>query len=85
MEDERGIRMDFKAAFLKIAPINAKYSHNEIQDDDNGHAHICGSLLGCSLCIPFSEGELLLGTWQQIFLVDFDSHSREREVVVSVY
>ena len=84
IEDEKGAKMDFKKAFEKIAPIDEKYNHNKIQDDDNGHSHICGSLLGCSVCIPFSDSELILGTWQQIFLVDFDTHEREREVVVSV-
>lgn len=84
MEDEKGVLMDFKNVFENIVPLNGKYNHNKIQDDDNGHSHVCGSLLGCSVNIPFSDGELLLGTWQQIFLVDFDTHSREREVVVSV-
>ena len=84
MEDEKGILMDFKKAFEKIAPLNIKYNHNKIQDDDNGHSHVCGSVLGCSVNIPFFDGELMLGIWQQIFLVDFDTHSREREVVVSV-
>ncbi len=84
MEDEKGIKMDFKKIFDKIASIIKNYHHNEIQNDDNGHSHICASLLGSSVCIPFSDSELLLGTWQQIFLVDFDTHEREREIVVSV-
>ena len=75
---------DAEKAFEKIAPANGKYYHNEIQNDDNGHSHICGSLIGSSVIIPFLDKSLLLGTWQQIFLVDFDTHSREREVVVSI-
>lgn len=84
MEDEKGIKMDLKNALEKIAPINARYHHNEIQNDDNAHSHLKCTLLGNSVCIPFSDSELMLGTWQQIFLVDFDTHAREREVVVSV-
>lgn len=84
IEDEEGIKKDFKIAFEKFAPISAIYNHNKIQNDDNGHSHIKSSLLGASTCIPFSDSQLILGTWQQIFLVDFDTHSRQREVVVSV-
>jgi len=84
IENERGILMDFKETLEKIAPIDSHYNHNEIQSDDNGSSHIRGSLLGASVCIPFKNDKMLLGTWQQVFLVDFDTHSREREVVVSV-
>jgi len=84
MEDEEGIKKDFKTAFEKFAPKDENYNHNKIQDDDNGHSHLKCTLLGNSVCIPFSDSELMLGTWQQIFLVDFDTHGREREVVVSV-
>lgn len=84
IEDEKGIVQDFKSILGKIAPINSDYNHNKIQNDDNGHSHVKGSILGASVCVPFLDGELLLGTWQQIFLVDFDTHGREREVVVSV-
>lgn len=84
IEDEVGVLKDFKEAFEKIAPVNANYNHNKIQNDDNGSSHLKSSLIGSSVSLPFSDGELLLGSWQQVFLVDFDTHPRSREVVVSV-
>lgn len=84
IENEEGILKDFKEAFEKFAPVDTHYNHNEIQDDDNGSSHVRGSLLGSSITIPFKNDKMLLGTWQQIFLVDFDTHSREREIIVSV-
>jgi len=84
IENEEGVLMDFKTAFEKFAPIDNHYHHNEIKDDDNGSSHLRASLIGSSVCIPFKNEKMLLGTWQQVFLVDFDTHSREREVAVSV-
>ncbi len=66
---------DIAAAFERIAPQNARYEHEETWHDDNGHSHVRASLLGPSLSVPFVAGELTLGTWQQIILVDFKTHS----------
>jgi secondary thiamine-phosphate synthase enzyme len=74
----------FKALWNRIAPDNLRYEHNERWGDGNGYAHVRASLLGCSLTVPFSEGKLLLGTWQQIILVDFDNRARQREIVVQI-
>jgi len=84
LEDENGMKKDFCLAFERIAPKNIQYNHNVMQNDDNGHSHIKGSIIGPTVSIPVKDGEMLLGTWQQVFLVDFDTNSREREVVVSV-
>ncbi len=84
MENEKGIMIDFKEILERIAPVNGKYNHNKMQSDDNGSSHFKASLTGNSVSVPFSNRKLLLGVWQQIFLVDFDTHAREREVVVSV-
>ena len=84
MEDEKGILKDFKETLEKIAPIKAHYYHNEIQDDDNGSSHLRATLFGNSVTIPFKNEKMFLGTWQKIFLIDYDTHSREREIVVSV-
>jgi len=84
MENEEGVLKDFKENFERFAPIESHYHHNKIQDDDNGSSHLRGAILGSSVCIPFKNDKMLLGTWQQVFLVDFDTHSREREVAVSV-
>jgi secondary thiamine-phosphate synthase enzyme len=84
MENEEGTLKDFKETYEKIAPVTEKYHHNEIRDDDNGSSHLRTTILGQSITIPFKNDKLILGTWQQVFLVDFDTHLREREVVVSV-
>jgi len=83
MEDEKGVLQDFKEAFERFSPIGGKYNHNELQDDDNASSHIRGSLLSASINIPFKNNKMLLGTWQQVFLVDFDTHKREREIVIT--
>jgi secondary thiamine-phosphate synthase enzyme len=75
---------DIEAAFEKIAPANGRYEHEETWHDDNGHSHVRASLLGPSLTVPFSNGKLLLGTWQQIILVDFDTRSRTRTVICQI-
>ena len=75
------VKHDIKVAFEKIAPRNSRYEHEETWHDDNGHSHVQASLLGPSLAVPIVEGNLTLGTWQQIILVDFDTSSRNREIV----
>lgn len=75
------VNHDIKAAFEKIAPKNARYEHEETWHDDNGHSHVCASLLGPSLTVPIVDGKLTLGTWQQIILIDFDTRPRSRQVI----
>ena len=75
---------DLKAAFEKIAPENARYEHEQTWHDDNGHAHVRASLLGPSLSVPIVDGQLTLGTWQQIILVDFDTRPRTRTIVCQI-
>ena len=72
---------DLAAAFERIAPKDGRYEHEETWHDDNGHSHVRASFLGPSLSVPFVDGRLTLGTWQQIILVDFDTRSRTRTVV----
>ena len=60
------------------------YAHNARWGDGNGHSHVRASVLGPSLTVPFSEGNPLLGTWQQIVLVDFDNRPRTRRVIVQI-
>jgi secondary thiamine-phosphate synthase enzyme len=78
------VKHDIKAAFEKIAPANGRYVHEETWHDDNGHAHVSSSLLGPSLVVPVVEGQLTLGTWQQIILVDFDTRPRSRTIVCQI-
>ena len=75
------VNHDIAAAFEKIAPENARYEHEETWHDDNGHAHVRASLLGPSLTVPIVSAELILGTWQQIVLIDFDTRPRKRTVI----
>jgi secondary thiamine-phosphate synthase enzyme len=75
---------DIEAAFERIAPANGRYEHEQTWHDDNGHSHVRASLLGPSLSVPFADGRLMLGTWQQIILVDFDTRARTRTVVCQI-
>jgi secondary thiamine-phosphate synthase enzyme len=84
IEYEPGLVHDLPAAFERLAPRGMTYRHDEAWHDGNGHSHVRASLLGPSIAVPFQEGRLLLGTWQQIVLVDFDNRPRRREVVVQL-
>jgi secondary thiamine-phosphate synthase enzyme len=84
VEFEPGLQRDLPAAFERLAPRGMRYHHEETWRDDNGHSHVRASLLGPSLTVPFRDGRLLLGTWQQIVLIDFDTRPREREIVVQL-
>lgn len=75
---------DIQAAFERIAPEAGSYVHERTWHDDNGHSHVRASLLGPSLSVPFTEGRLTLGTWQQIILVDFDTRARTRVIVCQI-
>ena len=84
IEFEPGAVADLQTAFERIAPRLAEYEHHLRWGDDNGHAHVRAALLGPSLSVPFVDGKLRLGTWQQIILVDFDTRPRRREVVAQI-
>lgn len=84
VEFEPGLVHDLKAFFERAAPQDMEYRHNERWGDNNGHAHVRSSLIGTSLVVPFVEKSLLLGTWQQIVLLDFDIHPRTREVIAQI-
>jgi secondary thiamine-phosphate synthase enzyme len=84
VEFEPGLQKDLPAALERFAPRGITYAHEETWHDDNGHAHVRASLVGPSLAVPFKEGRLLLGTWQQIVLIDFDTRPRRRDIVVQL-
>jgi secondary thiamine-phosphate synthase enzyme len=84
-EHEPGLaNHDLKAAFERIAPEDGQYEHEQTWNDDNGHSHVRASLLGPSLSVPFVDGRLTLGTWQQIILVDFDTRGRNRTIICQI-
>lgn len=85
IEDEPGIRADTKALWEQLIPADLTWQHNcRNQGEDNGHSHLRGQLQGQSLTIPFNDGEMTLGTWQQIVVLDFDTRARTRELVIQV-
>lgn len=84
IEYESGAVSDLKRLFEEIIPQSREYAHNARWHDGNGHSHVRAALLGPSLTIPFVNGELTLGTWQQVIYVDFDNKPRRRELVVQM-
>jgi secondary thiamine-phosphate synthase enzyme len=84
IEFEPGAVADLNGLFERLAPRRAEYQHHLRWGDDNGSSHVRAALLGPSLTVPFEAGALLLGTWQQIMLLEFDTRGRTREVVVQV-
>ena len=84
IEYESGALSDLKRLFNEIVPPNREYAHNARWGDGNGHSHVRAALLGPSLTIPFVNGGLTLGTWQQIIYVDFDNRPRRRELVLQL-
>ena len=84
IEYESGCLSDLRRLFDEILPTDSEYAHNARWDDGNGHSHARAALLGASLTIPFVDGSLTLGTWQQVIYVDFDNRPRRRELVVQV-
>ena len=84
IEYEPGLRYDFPKMLSRIAPKDIQYRHDETWHDGNGHSHVRASLVGPSLTIPFSNGALLLGTWQQIVMLEMDTRPRERALTIQI-
>ena len=84
IEYESGALADLKKAVERIAPSNIPYAHDQRWGDGNGFSHVRAAILGPSLSVPITRGELALGTWQQIVFIDFDNRSRQRKIVVQV-
>lgn len=84
MEFEPGGVADLKALLDRLIPAEGDYEHNRLNNDSNSHAHQRASLVGPSELVPVVNGELDLGTWQQLVLIDFDDRPRERAVLVTV-
>ena len=83
MENEPGNVFDLRQLLDRLIPSDEPWEHNRLNHDTNAHAHIRAALVGPSETIPIEAGRLLLGTWQQIVLVDFDDRPRERTVLVN--
>jgi len=84
IEYEPGLKQDLPDALERIAPKNVYYKHHETWHDDNGHSHVRASIIGCSLTLPIINGDIPLGTWQQIVFLELDTRARNREIFVQV-
>jgi secondary thiamine-phosphate synthase enzyme len=84
LEFESGVIADLGRALEGIAPRQGEYEHHRRWHDDNGSSHVRAALVGPSVTIPFAAGRLLLGTWQQVALVELDTRGRRREVIAQV-
>jgi len=85
LEYEPGlVKHDVKAVLQHLIPDDAPYEHEATWNDDNGHSHIRASFVGADLTVPFANGKLLTGEYQQVVLVDFDTSPRHRTVIVTV-
>lgn len=83
IENEPGLQRDLPEAMERIAPSSGqRYSHDDTWHDGNGHSHIRASVIGPSLTVPFAQGRLLTGTWQQIVVTDWDNRPRHRDIVL---
>jgi secondary thiamine-phosphate synthase enzyme len=84
IEFEPGAVADLSDAISRAVPQDIPYAHDRTWADGNGFSHVRAALLGASFTVPFSGGRLLLGTWQQIVLIDFDNRPRRRRLVVQL-
>ena len=84
IEYETGVVKDLQEAIERLTPSGIPYRHDARWGDGNGYAHVRAALMGPSFTVPLIQGRLVLGTWQQIVLVDFDNEPRDRKVLISV-
>lgn len=84
IEYEPGLRNDFPKMLNRIIPRDIEYEHDKKWNDGNGHSHVRASLVGPSLTIPFKDGALMLGIWQQVVLLEMDTRQRERQIILQI-
>ena len=84
IEYEPGLVKDFPDLLSRIAPDDINYEHEQRWHDGNGRSHVKASLVGPSLTVPFQDGQLLLGTWQQIIFLELDTRARTRTLVLQI-
>jgi len=84
IEYENGVLQDYKDMWKRNVPSNMVYQHDQRWGDGNGYSHVRASLQGPSLVVPFAGKKMMLGTWQQIVIVDFDNRSRSRDIVLQL-
>jgi secondary thiamine-phosphate synthase enzyme len=84
IEFESGVIRDLRSAIERVVPESIHYEHDQRWGDGNGYSHVRAALMKPGLSIPFADAGLLLGTWQQLVLIDFDNRPRTREVIFQV-
>jgi len=84
IEYEPGLKKDFPRIMDRIAPYGENYEHHKTWGDDNGSSHVKSAIVGTSIVVPFKDGKLMLGTWQQIVVVNFDTKKRRRKVILQI-
>src|SRR5271165_2056264 len=84
IEFEPGLRKDLPAILDRLMPPSREYGHEQTWHDGNGHSHLQATTLGQSLTVPVGSGQMILGTWQQIFLLECDTRPRDRTVVFTI-
>jgi secondary thiamine-phosphate synthase enzyme len=84
IEYEPGLKKDFPDMLARIAPQEIEYEHDKTWHDGNGHSHVRASLIGPSLTVPFKDRSLMLGTWQQIVLMEMDIRPRYRNIILQM-
>lgn len=84
IEYEPGVVQDLKEAIERMVPPGISYHHDKRWGDGNGNAHVSAALVGASFTVPFSNKSLMLGTWQQIIVIDFDNRPRNRKITVQI-
>ena len=84
IEYEPGLKKDFPQMLARIVPREIEYEHDNTWHDGNGHSHVRASLIGPSLTVPFKNRSLILGTWQQIVLIEMDIRPRKRSIILQM-
>jgi len=84
IEYEPGLVQDLKEALRRLFPEDLRYAHHDTGGDENGFSHLRAAFIGPSLSVPVIDGKLQLGTWQQIVLIDFDTHPRSRTYLIQL-
>ena len=84
IEYEPGLKSDLPSALDRLMPPDAEYGHESAWHDGNGHSHMQASMLGPALSVPITAAKLVLGTWQQVFLLECDIKAHTRKIVVTI-
>lgn len=84
VEYEPGLREDVPEALERLAPEDIPYKHHQTWNDDNGRSHVRATIMGSGTMVPFVNGDMKLGQWQDIVIINHDTRARDREIVVQL-